>query len=208
MVVFHRFWTWHLSTFHSVNWVFILSLSWSTFMSHVTLLSLSNNALSIIVLFSTSLSQCCQVYCHATRCSKGSLKFTSAVKTTFVSVLLSQSDGYIIYNIPELCSKFRVVDVGFIMALLWLDYSCRHQLKIQELFLETSLVPWDLYASMTDSLALDIGSHHWPLIKRFDWVFDIKKSIHTQYIVLWYLGNHWHQWWSPLHLLTVHIIGW
>ena len=30
------------------------------------------------------------------------------------------------------------------------------------------LVPWDLYALMIDSLALDIGSHHWPLIDRID----------------------------------------
>ena len=71
-----------------------------------------------------------------------------------------------------------------------------------------NLVPWDLYALMADSLALNIGSHHWPLIDRINWVFDIRTSIHTQYIVLGYLGNHWHQWWSPSHLLTVHIIGW
>ena len=69
-----------------------------------------------------------------------------------------------------------------------------------------NLVPWDLYALMTDSLALDIDSHHWPLIDRIDWVFDIRTSIHTQYIVLGYLGNHWHQWWYPSHLLTAHII--
>ena len=42
-----------------------------------------------------------------------------------------------------------------------------------------NLVPWDLSALMTDSLALDIGSHHWPLIDRIYWVFDIRKSIHT-----------------------------
>ena len=43
-----------------------------------------------------------------------------------------------------------------------------------------NLVPWDLYALMTNSLALDIGSHHWPLIHRIEWVFDIKTSIRTQ----------------------------
>ena len=43
-----------------------------------------------------------------------------------------------------------------------------------------NLVPWDLYALMTDSLALNIGSHHWPLIHRIDWVFDIRTFIHTQ----------------------------
>ena len=39
------------------------------------------------------------------------------------------------------------------------------------------LVPWDLYALMTDSLTLDIGSHHWPLIDRIDWVFDIYSHL-------------------------------
>ena len=92
-----------------------------------------------------------------------------------MSVLLSQSYGYYIHIIPEPCSKFRVVDVGLIMVLLWRDCSRRHQLIIQEIVLETKyLVPWDLYALMTDSLALDIGSHHWTLIEIFDWVFDIK----------------------------------
>ena len=43
-----------------------------------------------------------------------------------------------------------------------------------------NLVRWDLYALMTYSLALNIGSHHWPLIDRIDWVFDIRTSIHTQ----------------------------
>ena len=75
-------------------------------------------------------------------------------------VLLSQSYGYYIHIIQELCSEFCVVDVGLIMALLRQDYSCRHQLIIQEIALETNLVPLDLYASMTDSLALDIGSPH------------------------------------------------
>ena len=36
---FSHIWTWHLSTFHSNSWVFILSPSWSTFMSHVIPLS-------------------------------------------------------------------------------------------------------------------------------------------------------------------------
>ena len=72
---------------------------------------------------------------------KGRKKFTSVVKTTFVSVPLSQSYGYIIRDIPELCSMFRVVDVGFIMALLRRDYSCRHQLIIREIVLETNILP-------------------------------------------------------------------
>ena len=62
-------------------------------------------------------------------------------KNPLCQYLLSHSYGYIIYNIPKLCSEFHVVDVGFIMALLRRDYSCRHQLIIQELVLETNLVP-------------------------------------------------------------------
>ena len=50
MAVVSHLWTWHLSTFHSIKWVFSLSLSWSTFISHVTPLSLPNNASSIITL--------------------------------------------------------------------------------------------------------------------------------------------------------------
>ena len=69
---------------------------------------------------------------------KGDLKkFTSAVNTVFVLVILIQSYGYYIHIIPELCSEFRVVDVGLIMALLRWDYSYRHQLIIQEIVLET-----------------------------------------------------------------------
>ena len=115
-------------------------------------------------------------------CSKGKLfwEFTPVVKTTFLSqLLLSKSYGYIILKIPKFCSEFCVIDVGSIMGLLRWDYYCWLQLIIKELVLETSLVPWDLYALMIDSLAFDIGSHHWPFIKRFDWVFDIKTSIHT-----------------------------
>ena len=107
--------------------------------------------------------------------------FTPAVKTTFLSQLLfSQSYGYIILKISKLCSMFHVIDVGFIMALLRRDYSCRHHIIIQELVLKTSLVPWGMYALMIDFLALNKGSHHWPLIEILCWVFDIKTSIHTQ----------------------------
>ena len=44
--------------------------------------------------------------------------FTSAVYIVFVSVSLIQSYGYYIPIIPELCSEFRVINVGLIMALL------------------------------------------------------------------------------------------
>ena len=122
----------------SFNWVFSWSPRWSTFMSHVTPLCLSKECilhcrivcLSHLVML-PSLVLCCPML-------KGKLKtFTSTVKTVFVSVLLSQSYGYLIHIIPELCSEFCVIDVGFIMALLRRDYSCRHQLIIWEIVLET-----------------------------------------------------------------------
>ena len=56
-----------------------------------------------------------------------------------MSILLSQSYGYLIHIIPELCSKFRVIDVGLIMALLQRNYSRQHQLIIQEIVVETKL---------------------------------------------------------------------
>ena len=109
-------------------------------MSHVTPLSLSKECIvhRRTVCFSglvmlPSLLSCRPMF-------KGKLKmFTSVVKTVSVSVLLSQSYGYLIHIIPELCFEFHVVDVGFIMALLRRDYSCQHQLIIQELVLETKI---------------------------------------------------------------------
>ena len=50
-----------------------------------------------------------------------------------MSVLLSQSYGYYIHIIPELCYEFHVVNVGLIMALLRQHYSHRHQLIIQKI---------------------------------------------------------------------------
>ena len=171
-------WQWFVVTFEhdtclhimSVNWVFNWSPWWSTFMSHVTPLSLSKECIvhCRIVCLSHS-SHASKSFCCAAQCSKGIWRsFTSAVHTVFVSVILSDSYGYYIHIILELCSEFRVIDVGFIMALLRRDYSCQHRLIIQELVLETSLVPWDMYASMTDSLTFDMGSHHWPLINIID----------------------------------------
>ena len=206
MVVVCHLWTWHLSAFDSVNWLFRWLASRSTFMSHVTPLSLSKECIVHCCIVCPSSLVMLPSLLSFRPMFKGRKKFNLAIKTTFVSVPLSQSYGYIIYNIPELCFEFHVIYVGFIMALLRRDYSHWHQLIIWKIVLETILVPWDLYASMTDSLTLDIGSHHWHLIDRFDWVFDIKSSLHTQGIVLGYLGNHWHQWCSPSHLLTIHII--
>ena len=82
-----------------------------------------------------SLSKECIVHCH-TVCLSRSVMLPSIfvvpsevqrgfeevlpLQSTqyFVSVFLSQYYGYYIHIILELCSVFRVVDVGLIMALL------------------------------------------------------------------------------------------
>ena len=78
----------------------------------------------------------------------------------FVSVYLSQSYGYYIHIIPELCSEFRVVDVGLIMAHLRIDYSRQHQLIIREIVLETIFSTLRSVFVVTNSLTLYMGSHH------------------------------------------------
>ena len=45
MVVVCHHWTWHLSAYHSVNWVFNWLTSWSNFMSHITPLILSKECI-------------------------------------------------------------------------------------------------------------------------------------------------------------------
>ena len=85
MTVCSHFWTWYVSAFHSVNWVFRFFMSRSTFMSHATPLSLSNIALSVVSLCYASSIQCYQVFGCAALCSKGKLfwEFTPVVKTIF-----------------------------------------------------------------------------------------------------------------------------
>ena len=182
MVVISHLWTWHLSAFHSVNWVFNLSPSQSTFMSHATPLSLSKNALSIVTLFFASSSQCFQFFSPAARCSKGShveiLHLQSKqifVSVTFESVLWLHHTQNSITLFQVLCHRCGIHHGPPSMRLFLstLDHHPRISLR------NKNIVPWDLYALMTYYLALNIGSHHWPLIKRFNWVFDIKSSIHT-----------------------------
>ena len=63
--------------------------------------------------------------------------------------------------------RFRVDDVGIIMAHLRRVYSRRHQITIRELdleinhwYLDTCMPQWQVFSCLT------VGSHHWPLIKR------------------------------------------
>ena len=141
MTVVSHLWTWHLSAFHSVSWVFSLFSSQSIFMSHVTPLIFSKNASSIVAL-------CIGIHliksilpslwsCRLMFIKKSCWEFAFAVKTTFVLVTYESVLWLHRTQIPELCCKFCVIDVGFIVALLRQDYSCRLQLIIWELVLET-----------------------------------------------------------------------
>ena len=123
----------------------------------------------------------------------------SAVKATFMSVTFDSVLWLHHTQILELCSKFHVSDVGFIVALLRWDYSYQLQLIIQELVLETKQYLEICIHQCHISFLSTIGSHHWPLIEIFNWVFDIISSIHIQDIVIGYLGNQQQQWWSPSH---------
>ena len=58
-------------------------------------------------------------------------------KNTFLLVAFESVLWLLHTQILELCSKFCDVDVRFIMALLRRDYSCRLQLIIRELVLES-----------------------------------------------------------------------
>ena len=148
-----------------LSWV--MSLLWVFQRMHCMLLH--------YVLVSAWFSQCCQVFCHVTWCSKGSWKFTFAIKTTFVLVPFESV-------LWLWCSQHS-------RTLFWV--SCRrcgihHGLSSMRLFLSTSdhhlrisprnknIVHWDLYTLMKYSLTLGIGSHHRPWIKIFNWLFDTK----------------------------------
>jgi hypothetical protein len=92
----------------------------------------------------------------------------------------------------KICYLFRVIDGGYIKALLWWVLSRRLQLIIwkQDLeiiwYLGTCMPQWQVLSLST------VGFHHWPLIGRFRWMFDLSSFSHIHWIVLVYLGNHWH----------------
>ena len=82
-------------------------------------------------------------------------------------------------------APFRVIDVGFIKALLRWVTSSRHQLIIQEVDLGTTLsVLWSFHASMTIFSLLTTGLHQWPSTKIFCVVFDAKSHFHITWILL------------------------
>ena len=115
----------------------------------------------------------------------------------------------IVFTSTKSFSPFRVVDMGFIKALLQWVTSCRHQLIIQEVYLGTTLsVLWSLHALMVSFSFLVTSLHQWPSTGRFFVVFVIDSCIRTMWILLQYLEGHYHYLWFLSHLLTAYIIGW
>ena len=100
MAVVCHLWTWHLSAYHSVNWVFTWLTSWSNFMSHVTPLSISKEWIvhSHIVCPSSLVMLPSLFLCHPM--FKGKKEVYPYSWNNLCVSTLSQSYGYIIYNIP------------------------------------------------------------------------------------------------------------
>ena len=137
-VVCRYLWTWNLSAYHvSQLGIQLISTMTHFHQSYQSFESFKRMHCPLWHCVYVLFNHASKYFCCAARCSKGIWRsFTSAVYTVFVLVSLSQSYGYYIHIILELCSKFHVVDVGVIMALQR-DYSYRHQLIIQEIVLET-----------------------------------------------------------------------
>ena len=124
VVVCSYLWTWYLSTYHFSQ--LGIQLIFVTIHFHE-----SCHSFESFKIMHCPLSHCVFVpfshasksFCRAARCSKNIWRsFTFPVYIVFVSVYLSRSYGYYIHIILELCSKFHVVDVGLIMALLRWDF--------------------------------------------------------------------------------------
>ena len=120
VVAFRYLWTWNLSAHHvSQLGIQLISTMIHFHESCHSFESFKRMHCPLSHCVFVPISHAAKSFCCATRCSKGIWRsFTSAVHTVFVPVFLSQSYGYYIHIIPELCSEFRVIDVGLIMALL------------------------------------------------------------------------------------------
>ena len=99
---------------------------------------------------------------------------------------------HILWFTLKLCYLFRVTDGGYIKALLWwvLFRRLQHIIRNQDLkiiqYLGACMTQWQVSSLST------VGFHYWPLIGRFRRVFDFSSFIHIRWIVLVYLGIHWH----------------
>ena len=84
------------------------------------------------LLVSSLLIQCFQIFNYFIQCSKESYVKITLFSSTYLSFMsvtfelvrrLLHTQNYF----QQLCSKFCVIDVGFIMSILQRDYFCRHQ---------------------------------------------------------------------------------
>ena len=138
-VVCRYLWTCHLSAYHfSQLGIQLISMMIHFHDSRQSFESFKWMHCPLSHCVSIMSSHAAKSFCHVAWSSKGIWRsLNSTVYTVFVSVSLSHSYGYYIHIILELCFNFHVIGVGLIMALLKRDYSCRHQLIIQEIVLET-----------------------------------------------------------------------
>ena len=191
----------------SFNWVF----SWSPWRSLSWVMPLlwvfQKNALSTVALCVCPIQSCCQVFLSCRSMFKGDLK------------------KYYLYSLHSLCVSIFELVIWLLHShhsrtMFWV--SCRwcgthHVPPSTRLLPSTSTHHLgnslrNKFSTLRSICLNDIfyRSRHrltsFPLIDRINRLFNIKAYIHTQYIVLGFLGNHWHQWWSPSHLLMLHII--
>ena len=163
----------------SFSWVIFLSPSRTNFMCHFTSSTPSKNVIELSVVnlsWSILMSQCFQALCRVVHCSREvvilyqSLQYCQPL-CQFVS---DCSIKPISYN--WLC----VVDVEFIMALLWRICSCQLQIIIQESNLETTLVAKSLHASMESFLVFVHGLTPLALGWRIPSMFDFRSLSRNQ----------------------------
>ena len=140
------------------------------------------NALSTVALCVCPVQSCCQVFFSCHLMFKGDLKNFHLYNLHSLSVSIFESVLWLVHS-HHSRTMFRVschrcgTHHGPPSMILFPSILSHHP---GNSFRNKNLIPWDLYSLMTDSLALNIGSHHWPLIDRIDWVFKIRRSIHTQ----------------------------
>ena len=157
-------------TIMSVNWVFSWSLWWSTFMSYATPLSLSKECIvhCRIVCLSHLFMLPSILLCRPM--FKGKLKMLFLYSQNSLCVRTFESFLWLLH-LHHSRTMFQVscrrcgTHHGPLSTRLFPLTSAHH---LGNSLRNKNLVPWDLYALMIDSLTLDIGSHHWPLIYRTD----------------------------------------
>jgi hypothetical protein len=95
----------------------------------------------------------------------------------------------LIHQLTALC-QFRVVDGGYIKALLQQVCFLSTSTHYPGTRIRNQLVPWDLHASMAGLLAFDRSFTSVTSDRMIPRMFDLNSFIHICWNVLGYLGNH------------------